>query len=55
MKFVTTRTLVAIALILTLAGCTGDRLRQSAAPSFTLTVIQNGPTRDGLPDDTRRA
>jgi hypothetical protein len=55
MKFATLRILATIALILMLAGCTGDRLRQSAAPSFTLTVNQNGPTRDGLPDDPRRA
>jgi hypothetical protein len=32
MKFSTMRTFVMLALMLTLTGCTGDRLRQSAAP-----------------------
>ena len=32
MKFTSMRALATLALVLTLTGCTGDRLRQSAAP-----------------------
>ena len=36
MKFASMRTLATLALVLTLTGCTGDRLRQGAAPLIML-------------------
>ena len=39
MKFAAVRTLATLALLLTQAGCTGDRLRQSAAPLHMSTVV----------------